>query len=247
MKKMEFNAKGKERKKLAYAISNLVGQPVEYMGAPGFEYQIGSYTLSRDSELLYDDTNAYTSIVLIPTLVNMGFSVADESDLFAGLTIEIPANDFTVEAIERLKMLVASKAALIKKAVGSTSDLPIIVTETKICFPWFPANADLDETETYSRLVVALSNAAKKQKHVYAKERPVENEKYAFRVFLLRMGFIGADTKKARHILLKNLTGNAAWRKGRPPNHADKAQTSVNGNAGIIDTRTTQSCDKLYA
>ena len=44
------------------------------------------------------------------------------------------------------------------------------------------------------------------------KEKMVENEKYAFRCFLLQLGFIGDEYKAARRVLLKNLTGNGAWK-----------------------------------
>lgn len=37
-------------------------------------------------------------------------------------------------------------------------------------------------------------------------------EKYAFRCWMLRLGLIGDEFKTCRHHLLKNLTGNAAWR-----------------------------------
>jgi hypothetical protein len=45
-------------------------------------------------------------------------------------------------------------------------------------------------------------------------EKKVDNEKYAFRCFLLRLGFIGAEYKTDRKILLKNLTGSSAFKNG---------------------------------
>lgn len=45
-----------------------------------------------------------------------------------------------------------------------------------------------------------------------AKEKPVDNEKYAFRCFLLKLGFIGDEYKTTRKILLQNLSGNGAWK-----------------------------------
>ena len=53
---------------------------------------------------------------------------------------------------------------------------------------------------------------AKNSKRITAKERTVDNEKYAFRCFLLRLGFIGDAYKTSRKILLKNLDGNSAFR-----------------------------------
>jgi CRISPR/Cas system-associated protein endoribonuclease Cas2 len=49
---------------------------------------------------------------------------------------------------------------------------------------------------------------------VTATEKPTDNEKYAFRCFLLRLGFIGSEYKTYRKILLKNLTGNSAFKSG---------------------------------
>ena len=46
------------------------------------------------------------------------------------------------------------------------------------------------------------------------KEKEVETEKYAFRCFLLRLGFIGKDYKDERKILLRNLTGSSAFKGG---------------------------------
>jgi hypothetical protein len=60
-------------------------------------------------------------------------------------------------------------------------------------------------------LISALSKMAKEATRVTATEKEVESEKYAFRGFLLRLGFIGADSKAQRKILLKNLSGSAAF------------------------------------
>jgi len=57
---------------------------------------------------------------------------------------------------------------------------------------------------------------AKTQKRVTAKDKTVDNDKYAFRCFLLRLGFIGAEYKADRKILLKNLTGSSAFKGGAP-------------------------------
>ena len=59
-----------------------------------------------------------------------------------------------------------------------------------------------------------LCEMAKRQKRVTARVRAVTNEKYAFRCFLLRLGLIGAEYKTTRKILLRNLSGSAAWRDG---------------------------------
>lgn len=127
------------------------------------------------------------------------------------LTISFP-DDFTEEDFEKLQNLVASKAGLFKKALG-TDDLTIIRSEGKINFPWFH-EADGAKVQAYSRLVKALCQFGKNAKRVTAKEHEVPNEKYAFRCFLLRLGFIGKEYKGCRKILLEKLSGSAAFRNG---------------------------------
>lgn len=60
--------------------------------------------------------------------------------------------------------------------------------------------------------VTKLIEAAKSQKRVTAKPKSVENEKFAFRCFLLKLGFIGDEYKTARKILLKNFEGSSAFK-----------------------------------
>lgn len=136
----------------------------------------------------------------------------EESEI---LTIEMPLKGFTEESITNLEKLIASKAILIKKAICAEA-LPVERTETTLKFPWFKLPADSDEVDAYSRLIGALCAAAKEKKRVTAREKASDNEKFAFRVFLIRVGFVGDEYKVARKILLSNLNGNSAFKNGRP-------------------------------
>ena len=128
------------------------------------------------------------------------------------LIIEMPAEDFTDETFDNLQKLVASKSSLIKKAIGA-ENLNIERTEETLRFPWFTFNPDNSkETRAYTQLIASLCEMAKTQKRVVATEKPVDNEKYAFRCFLLRLGFIGAEYKEERKILLSKLTGSSAFK-----------------------------------
>jgi hypothetical protein len=131
------------------------------------------------------------------------------------LTIEMPLDGFTDEAIENLELLVASKATLIKNAIGA-DELPIERTDDKLRFPWFRGAPGAEEVSAYSLFIGALCAAAKEAKRVTAKDKPTENQKFAFRVFLIRLGFVGDEYKQARKILLANLPGNSAFKNGRP-------------------------------
>lgn len=131
------------------------------------------------------------------------------------LTIELPRSAFTDVALDNLKRLVESKSSLIKKALG-TDYIPIITNEETISFPWFQGELTSDEVKAYTHFITALSELAKTQQRVNATEKEVENEKYAFRCFLIRLGFVGTEYKAERKILLKNLSGNSAFKNGAP-------------------------------
>lgn len=128
------------------------------------------------------------------------------------LTISLPLDGFTETSLENLKRLVESKKTLLMHSIG-TDALPIEISEDKVEFPWFPFTAEPEEIEAYSRLVTALCEMARNQKRITAKDTAPENQKYAFRCFLLRLGFVGDQYKSARKILLRNLPGNSAFRK----------------------------------
>ena len=78
---------------------------------------------------------------------------------------------------------------------------------------WFP-QVDADSAAAYTHFISALCEMSRNAKRVTATEKPVDNEKYAFRCFLLRLGFIGSEYKAERKILLKNLTGSSAFKNG---------------------------------
>lgn len=129
------------------------------------------------------------------------------------LTIELPRSAFTDVALENLKRLVESKSSLIKKALG-TDCISIMTNEETISFSWFQGELTSDEVKAYTHFVTALCEMAKTQQRVNAAEKQVENEKYAFRCFLLRLGFIGSDYKMERKILLSKLPGSSAFKSG---------------------------------
>lgn len=72
------------------------------------------------------------------------------------------------------------------------------------------------ELKAYIQLCLAMSQLAKQLRSASCKPQQTENEKYAFRCWMLRLGFIGEEFATAREILLRNMDGNASWRNGRP-------------------------------
>ena len=128
------------------------------------------------------------------------------------LTITLPLESV---AVGNLTKLLDAKGSLIKNALG-VEDLGFEINEESktICFPWF-GEVSIDEAMAYTHFVNALCKMTKEAKRVTAKEKNVDNEKYAFRCFLLRLGFIGTEYKAERKILLRNLSGSSAFKAGR--------------------------------
>ena len=133
-----------------------------------------------------------------------------ESDTY-DLCIELPEETLPDAARANLDRIIESKGNLLRKTLG-TDTLSYEIADGKVRFPWFHISGSPEEVTAYTQLITALVEMAKNSKRITAKERTVENEKYAFRCFLLRLGFIGDDYKASRKTLLKNLDGNSAFR-----------------------------------
>lgn len=234
---VKYNVTGERRKEMVEVISGIVGMKAVYMRVPTCAYAISNFKVSKEGTLVFDDRSDSEVVEkVLEGLARVGFEAensatqatetADENGVVdlseesetepqeanVGLTVALPREDFTDNALENLQKLVDSKAALMKKALGVDA-LPVEVTEERVSFPWF-SEADSDSAAAYTHFITALCNMAKNQKRVTAKEKTAENEKYAFRCFLLRLGFIGNEYKSDRKILLKNLTGSSAFKGG---------------------------------
>lgn len=224
----DFNLTGADRKQLVKAISAFTGEDSRYLGAPSFAYEVGGYHIDKNGVVSFDDRDQADTLIAV--LAEHGFvSVASnltcEDEVVAaapaaeleeapapdGLTITLPKDGFTELALDNLQKLVDAKAALVQKALGADR-LTIETTEDHVSFPWWDRLPEPDETQAYMAFIAAISAMAKEAKRVNAIEKEVESEKYAFRCFLLRLGFIGAESKTHRKLLLKNLSGSSAFK-----------------------------------
>ena len=206
---IHYRASGKERKRLAEAIAKEIGVDAIYQGAPTFSYQMDYFTVDREGALVFDDEMGGDEVErVLDAIAAAGFTPDGEE---AGLAVQMPA--MTGDELSRLEALIESKESLLKKAIG-TNSLMVGEKDGKLDFAWFKADADPDEITAYFHLVTALCKMAKEAKRITGKDHPVENEKYAFRCFLLRLGFIGEEYKTSRKILLSNFTGSSAFKNG---------------------------------
>ncbi len=212
-----YHLTGAARKALVQTISEILGEPAVYQGAPTFAYTIGCYSVDRNGTLICPD-NADREKVrqLTDSLSQRGYQPTEMPDAPNTLTVEMPRAGFTAAALDNLRKIIASKAELFKRAIG-TDTVEVEVTEDKLRFPWFTLHGLEGEADAYTKLIVGICDMAKRQKRVVARERAITNEKFTMRVFLIRLGFIGPEFQTARTLLLRNLTGNSSWLSGPPP------------------------------
>ena len=233
---IKYHLEGSERKALLAVMREILQDTPKYMGPPTFSFEIGPYTIDRHGTLDCPDHLDSTQVaMLIRELERDGFIgerigepakpaeqqisetprkeiVTPTLDGFDRLSVEMPRDGMTPTAMENLRRLVASKATLLKKALG-TDSLPITEHADQIEFGWFRPSDDQTEIAAYYQLVQGLCELARTQKRVLAAERPVESDRYALRCLLLRIGFIGDAFKDSRRVLLRNLSGSSSYAK----------------------------------
>lgn len=221
---INYNVTGAERKRLVAALSNLTGVKAKYLGMPSMAYEVGDFTIDKNGNLeLSDKVNSEEIERVAGHLASEGFTPEKESkgtqaaqtaasEAF-GLTVSVPRSNFSERALENLKVIIEAKGELIRHALD-VENLPIEAYDDEVSFPWFEILPAAEEVKAYNHFISALCQMAINQKRITVKEKEVENEKYAFRCFLLRLGFIGKEYKEERKILLRNLTGSSAFKGG---------------------------------
>lgn len=218
-KEIRFTLESKQRPKLAQEIGNLLGTAPHYERVPSCAYDIAGYRLDKEGVLhIPEGVEEETVEDLILQLRECGFQddaeVTEEVPVQQEkLTIAIPKDSLTDTALENLQKIIANKQTLFQRAFRMDST-EIEITDEKINFIWFPYTVDGDEIAAYTQFISRLCDMARDAKRVSSKPTETDNDKYAFRCFLLRLGFIGKEYKTARKILLRNLTGNSAFRCG---------------------------------
>lgn len=214
---LHFNVTGESRKTMVKAIETELGVKAKYLGVPSCAYQIGAYRVEKDGTLSFEDAEVDESSKVIDACVMAtGNSPAEwEENTDKGVT-ENEEVDLTVSIpLEKVDMgnlinLLEAKGELIKKALG-IENVYIEEKDEIVSFPWFE-EVEPEKAITYTKFITALCKMSKNQKRITAKPRENENEKYAFRCFLLRLGFIGDEFKADRKILLANLVGSSAFK-----------------------------------
>lgn len=94
---------------------------------------------------------------------------------------------------------------------GDTGMTGILILPDKISLR-FAGPLSPEQVRVCTQLTSAMNRMAITQKRIQAKTVNDENEKYALRIWLIRLGLNGNEHKELRKVLMQNLSGHAAFR-----------------------------------
>lgn len=237
---MRIETNAANRKDVVKAVSGILGEPAKYLGVPTCAYQIGNCTIDKSGAVVTEDEK--TAELVTAGLTERGFigSPEPEADETAvsipveGMTAEGLKN---LIFLTHSKQYLINRAfaeevfripAELAEALGS-AEIPDAETFLQtfqshaegcrgISFQdgnatfTLPTAGDPDMIKAFTHLAAAMVQQAKEQKRISPKETIEENEKYYMRIWLLRLGFGGAEGKEIRDLLMKKLKGHSAFR-----------------------------------
>lgn len=224
-----------DRRALIAALEQEEGLAAAYQGAPSFRYVIGDYTVLRDGSLEVEDAKADTA--LIGRLADAGLVEGAAADT----GISFPMDGFSGRTMTNIVNSLAARGGMINKAIGKPDAIHmgaklvrtlkaenpdtisefmdalhrsggekamrgLRIVEERLVFTGLP------DTPACHALAERIVQAAATRGWIKAREPETENEKYSFRVWLNALGMKGQEYAAARAELLKNLSGDSAFR-----------------------------------
>ena len=237
---MRIETNAANRKDVVKAVSAILGQPSRYLGVPTCAYEVGNCTIDRSGAVETEDektaemvraglleqglietpnTEIEETTVSLPVegmtaegLKNLIFLIHSKQYLinraFAEEVFRIPA-----ELTEELGRAEVPDTEAFLRIFQSHAEgcRGISFPDGKVTFT-LPTADDPDMIKAFTHLAAAMVRQAKEQKRISPKETIEENEKYYMRIWLLRLGFGGAEGKEIRDLLMKKLKGHSAFR-----------------------------------
>ena len=150
------------------------------------------------------------------TLVNLTYLVASRAKLINKSIRCLDAFSINERFIEKLQEALPETIEDFMQTVeavdANSINAGLLFEEDGISFCGFPVSTESETVQAYMDLASLANKMALAQKRVQLNTSDDENEKYAFRGWLLRLGMKGDEYKNTRKILLENLDGNAAFR-----------------------------------
>lgn len=150
------------------------------------------------------------------TLTNLVFMVASRAKLINKSIRCMDAfkiSDCFIESLDKRKPETLEEFfQIVENTNANKINKGLEILRDKIKFKGFPFNENQDEVKAYMELATLINKQSLKQNRVKHEMINVDNEKYAFRVWLIRIGMKGKEYKNIRKILLENLPGNSAFK-----------------------------------
>jgi len=156
--------------------------------------------------------------ITLRNLVNMVYSKQALIKKSLGIAANIVEDDFSI-AINKAKMetLEDFKTAIDDIGVSSCPGIGFDFIDNTITFKFLEGEVSPEKIKAYTQLVALLNQNAMALKHASAKSKDTDNDKFTFRVWLVKIGMVGDEYKIARKVLLERLKGNSAFRSGSKP------------------------------
>ncbi|WP_083221907.1 virulence-related protein [Dehalobacter sp. TeCB1] len=156
--------------------------------------------------------------ITLRNLVNMICSKHGLIKKSLGLNADIVEGEFCTGINEaRMETLEDFKTAIESIGTDKCPGIEFDFNNSTITFKFLEGEASPEKVQAYTQLIGLLNQNAKALKHASAKSKDTDNDKFTFRVFLIRLGMVGDEYKTARKILLEKLEGNSAFRSGKKP------------------------------
>ena len=237
---MRIETNAANRKDVVKAVSGILGEPSKYLGVPTCAYEVGNCTIDRSGAVETEDEK--TAEMVRAGLLEQGLIESLQAEVeettvslpVEGMTAEglknliylIHSKQYLINrafAEEVFRIPAALVEALGGTEVSGTETFlqtfqshaegcrGIGFQDGKITFT-LPTADDPDMIKAFTHLTAAMVQQAKEQKRISPKETIEENEKYYMRIWLLRLGFGGAEGKEIRDLLMKKLKGHSAFR-----------------------------------
>ena len=175
-------------------------------------YVDGSWDKDRERLVIMLPYDGHTGA----TLTNLTFMVAGRSKLINKSIRCMNAFDidgrFIEALLEKVPTTVDEFLQTVEAVDANYTNSGLTFEPDGIAFAGFPAVENPNLLQAYMDLAALMNKMSLTQKRVHISVAETDNEKYAFRVWLLRLGMNGDGYKTTRKLLLENLSGNSAFR-----------------------------------
>lgn len=210
------------RTEVAKLIAATIGAQSRYLRAPSMAYQIGQYRLTRDARLEGPELTPQLREVLTKLGVTITGPEAEPQDPAGeseevGLVIMVPAAELGEQGRDNLTVLMRAYGPLIARALGLPAPAGVEYIRHEDAglvarFAWFTTLPEAEVAAACQDFIAALVAMARAVRRVRGRAPQNDNDRYAMRTFLNRLGLTGDKYKTTRRVLTRYLAGNGAWR-----------------------------------